>query len=101
MKILGIIPARGGSKGIKRKNLRLLNRNPLIYYQIKNAIESKFIDDVAVTSDSDEILNYASSLPVYLRKRPESLADDITTLDPVVYDALEYIESTAKKNTTL
>jgi CMP-N-acetylneuraminic acid synthetase/spore coat polysaccharide biosynthesis predicted glycosyltransferase SpsG len=97
MKILGIIPARGGSKGIKRKNLRLLNRNPLIYYQIKNAIVSKFIDDVVVTSDSDEILNYASSLPVYLRKRPESLADDITTLDPVVYDALEYIESTTKK----
>lgn len=97
MKVLGIIPARGGSKGIKRKNLRLLNRNPLIYYQIKNALQSKFIDDVLITSDSDEILNYASTLPVYLRKRPDSLADDITTLDPVIHDALKYIESTTQK----
>ncbi|MEN6552513.1 MAG: hypothetical protein ABFC34_06450 [Methanobacterium sp.] len=97
MKILGIIPARGGSKGIKRKNLRILNRKPLIYYQIKNALESKHINDIVVTSDSDEILDYASSLHVYLRKRPESLADDITTLDPVIYDALKYTELNNKK----
>lgn len=93
MKILGVIPARGGSKGIKRKNLRLLHRNPLIYYQIQNSRESKLIDDVVITSDSDEILNYASKFGVYLRKRPESLADDITTLDPVVKDAVDYVES--------
>lgn len=93
MKILGVIPARGGSKGIKRKNLRFLNRNPLIYYQILNALKSKLIDDIVITSDEDEILSYASNFPVYLRKRPNSLADDVTTLDPVIYDALKYAES--------
>lgn len=94
MKILGIIPARGGSKGIKRKNLRLLHKNPLIYYQIQNALKSKFVDDIVITSDSNEILNYGSNFPAYLRKRPKNLADDVTTLDPVIYDAVEYMEST-------
>jgi len=97
MEILGVIPARGGSKGIKRKNLRLLHRNPLIYYQIQNAQNSKLIDDVVITSDSDEILDYASNFNVHIRKRPSSLADDVTTLDPVIFDAVEYVESTTGK----
>ena len=50
MNILAIIPARGGSKGIIRKNLRLLNQKPLISYQIANAVNSQFITDVVVTS---------------------------------------------------
>lgn len=92
MKILAIIPARGGSKGIVRKNLRLLNQKPLISYQITNATSSEFITDVVVTSDSDEILNYSSNFQVHLRKRPDKLADDIITLDPVVNDATLFME---------
>ncbi|RLF83558.1 hypothetical protein DRN44_00630 [Thermococci archaeon] len=93
MEILAIIPARGGSKGIKKKNLRLLNGKPLIYYQIQNALKSKYITDVVVTSDDDEILEYASNFPVYLRKRPDELAQDDVTLDPVVYDATIHMEN--------
>lgn len=92
MNILAIIPARGGSKGIIRKNLRLLNQKPLISYQIANAVNSQFITDVVVTSDSNEILDYSSNFPVHLRKRPADLADDKTTLDPVVNDATLYME---------
>lgn len=91
-KILAVIPARGGSKGIPRKNIRLLNGKPLIYYQIKNALESKYINDIVVTSDDEDILDYASNFDVYLRKRPPELAKDDITLDPVVYDAVNYME---------
>ncbi|HEY0196746.1 MAG TPA: glycosyltransferase [Methanobacterium sp.] len=92
MNILAIIPARGGSKGIVRKNLRLLNQKPLISYQIQNALKSELITDVVVTSDSDDILNYSSNFPVYLRKRPAELAGDMVTLDPVVNDATLFME---------
>ena len=49
--VLAIIPARGGSKGIPRKNVRLMNGKPLIYYSINNAKECPYIDDVIVSSD--------------------------------------------------
>ncbi|MEF8848441.1 MAG: acylneuraminate cytidylyltransferase family protein, partial [Candidatus Thermoplasmatota archaeon] len=45
-KILAIIPARGGSKGVPRKNIRLLRGKPLIYYSIKAGLESKYVDRV-------------------------------------------------------
>ena len=53
MKTVAIIPARGGSKGIPRKNMRLLHGRPLIEYAILNALESSYIDDVVVSSDSE------------------------------------------------
>ena len=57
--ILIVIPARGGSKGIPRKNLRLLSGKPLIYYIVKTAKESKYKPSIYVSSDDDEILNTA------------------------------------------
>lgn len=98
MNILAVIPARGGSKGIVRKNLRLLNQKPLISYQIQNALKSELVTDVVVTSDSDEILSYSSNFPVYLRKRSADLAGDMVTLDPVVNDAVLFMEMETKKN---
>jgi len=97
MEILAVIPARGGSKGIPRKNIRLLNGKPLIYYQLKNALKSKYIDDIVVTSDDEDILDYASNYDVYLRKRPSELAKDDVTLDPVIYDAVNYMENMLMK----
>ncbi|MFA4646581.1 glycosyltransferase [Pyrococcus kukulkanii] len=97
MDILAVIPARGGSKGIRRKNLRLLGGKPLIYYQIQNALQSKYITDVVITSDDEDILEYASNFPVYLRKRPPELALDNITLDPVIWDATIYMENMLNK----
>lgn len=54
--VLAVIPARGGSKGIPRKNVRLMNGKPLIYYAIHNAKNCPSIDDVVVSSDDEEIL---------------------------------------------
>ena len=59
MRILAVIPARGGSKGIPRKNIRLMNGKPLIAYAIENAKMSRCVTDVFVTTDSAEIADVA------------------------------------------
>ena len=57
MKILGIIPARGGSKGIKNKNIYPINGKPLIYYSIEKLISSKIFSQLVLTTDSEKIIN--------------------------------------------
>lgn len=90
-KILVIIPARGGSVGIPRKNLRSLNGKPLISYSIQNALKSKYNLDIYVSSDDDEILYISQKLGAQIHKRDASIADGATTLDPVIYDAYKKI----------
>lgn len=92
MKILAVIPARAGSKGIPNKNIRLVNNKPLIYYSIKNAIDSEYITDVIVTTDSPEIEVIAKQMGVKYKHRREELCADSVTLDSVIYDAIEGIE---------
>lgn len=92
MKILAVIPARGGSKGIPRKNMRLIGGKPLISYSIENALKSSHITDVVVTTDSDEILDYACTYSIDTIRRSGHLAEDSVTLDPVVFNAVEIIE---------
>ena len=98
MEILIIIPARGGSRGIPRKNLRSLNNKPLIYYSINTAINSKFKPDVYVSSDDDEILMFAKRFGSKIYKRNKTLADDKTTLEPVIYDAFVNISKENNKD---
>ncbi len=96
--ILIIIPARGGSKGIPRKNLRILNGYPLIHYAIQTALKSKFSPDVYVSSDDDEILTIAKKFGSSVHNRKKSLADSKTTLDPVIIDAYHEIIKKTRKN---
>ena len=88
MKILAVIPARAGSKGIPNKNIRIINGRPLIYYSIKNAISSKYITDVIVTTDSEEIKLIAKQMKVNYKDRDPELCTDNITLDSVIYDAI-------------
>ena len=82
MNFVGVIPARGGSKGIKMKNLISFNGKPLIYWTIRHAKISKLLDDFFVSSDNEEILNYAISQGVKVHYRNSKLSsDDSTTLD--------------------
>ena len=97
MNILIVIPARGGSKGIPRKNLRLLNGKPLIYYSIKTALSSTYTPDVYVSSEDDEILNTAQKFGAKPYKRDITIADDKTTLDPVIYDCYKYAQEIENK----
>ena len=89
--VLIIIPARGGSKGIPRKNLRTLSSKPLIYYSINTALSSRFIPDVFVSSEDEEILMIAKRFGARTHQRPVEFAKDTTTLDPVIIEAFQKI----------
>ena len=94
-KILVVIPARGGSKGIPRKNIRLLNHKPLIAYPINIAKSSKYVDDIVVTTDDSEIALLSEKFGASVIRRSEELAGDDVPLDPVVYDAMVQKEKLA------
>ncbi|QXE00951.1 cytidylyltransferase domain-containing protein [Terribacillus sp. DMT04] len=89
-KVLGIIPARGGSKGIKKKNIKLLNGKPLITWTIESARRSAFLDKVIVSSDDEEIMDISKKFGAEVPfKRPTNLAqDDTPGIDPILH-ALE------------
>ena len=97
MEILAVIPARGGSKGIPRKNVRLIAGKPLIYYAIHNAQQCGLITDVAVSSDDEEILTIAENYHAVALSRSSALAQDAVTLDPVIFDAVEQMEKRKNK----
>lgn len=93
VKILGIIPARGGSKGIPGKNIRLLNGNPLLYYTVKTARISGKVDRLILTTDSLEIADVGRSLGVEVPfLRPPELAQDDTPMLPVIRHTLGFVE---------
>ena len=92
MKVLAVIPARGGSKGIPRKNVRLMHHKPLIYYAIHNAQLCDAITDIAVSTDDEEIAGIALLYGAEVVERGEALSSDAVTLDPVVYDAVLQME---------
>ena len=83
-KVAILIPARGGSKGIKNKNLKIFNKKPLIYWSIKQALDSKFSSDIYVTSDSTNILNYAKKFNIKTISRPKHLAKDGSSTEDAI-----------------
>lgn len=89
MKILAVIPARAGSKGIPNKNVRIVCDKPLIAYSIENAIKSKMISDIIITSDSSEIELIAKYYNVKFLRREGKLCKDDVTLDAVIYNAVK------------
>jgi len=93
-KIIGIIPVRGGSKSVPRKNIKLLAGKPLLYYILKSALGSKYLTKVVVSSEDDEILSVAEKIvgKDILIKRPKSLAKDKTPDVPVIRHAVKKIE---------
>lgn len=95
--ILAIIPARGGSKGIPRKNVLLLSGQPLISYAIQNAKSSGFQMDVAVSTDNQEITNVSNQFGAEVIRRNKKLASDEVTLDPVIFDAVQQMEGKTGK----
>lgn len=91
-KFHAIILARGGSKGIKNKNLILINKKPLIYWSIKAAILAKQIDDVWVSSDSKKILEIAKKFGAKTIKRPKYLSNDTSSSEEGWLHAIQQIK---------
>lgn len=89
---LAIIPARGGSKRVPRKNVLELCGKPLIAYSIEAGIESKFIDKVLVSSDDDEILEISEKFGVNTIKRPKELSSDTATTFDTIKHAIDNFE---------
>ncbi|XQY91546.1 cytidylyltransferase domain-containing protein [Metabacillus sp. HB246100] len=93
MSIVAIIPARGGSKGLPKKNIKILAGKPLIAHTIDVAIKCKYIDRVLVSTDDIEIANiskaYGAEVPFL---RPENLATDEATTIDVLRHAIEFLE---------
>jgi len=91
MKILGIIPARGGSKSIPQKNIKKLFNKPLIAWSIESALKSK-LDRVIVTTDNKHIAKiakkYGADVPFL---RPKKLATDTIGIEPVLLHALDWL----------
>jgi len=93
-KILGIIPARGGSKGIPGKNIRMLGGKPLIYYAAQAAKESGLVNRLILTTDSAEIAEVGRKLGIETPFiRPAHLAQDNTPMFPVIEHALQFVEN--------
>lgn len=89
MSTLAIIPARGGSKGLPRKNARLLAGRPLLLHTIEHALAAATVDRVIVSTDDGELANMADSAGVQVVWRPAALAADDTPTLPVLTHALE------------
>lgn len=101
-KVLALIPARGGSKGIKDKNIIDLCGKPLLAYTIEEAKKSKYIDDIILTTDSEKIAEvgklYGAEVPFI---RPAQYATDLSkTIDAVIH-AVEFLKSTNRYYDTL
>ncbi|AWW73146.1 CMP-N-acetylneuraminic acid synthetase [Erythrobacter sp. KY5] len=94
MKVLAIIPARGGSKGLPGKNLRILAGKPLIVWSIQHAVNSEAITDVVVSTDSPEIAAVARGCGAEVPfLRPAHLATDTAPTEPVMLHALCAMEN--------
>ena len=93
MNILGITLARGGSKGVKKKNIRLLHNKPLIQYTIDETLKSEYIDRYIVSTDDNQIAEVSKELGAEVPfLRPKKFAKDFTSTEDTLKNALLSIE---------
>lgn len=92
MRVLAVIPARGGSKGIKKKNIRLVNGKPLISYTIEKAQESHLITDLIVSTDDKDIIDVTKKHNCDFKPRSKENASDESTMESVLFEVLESLK---------
>ena len=90
MNVICIIPARGGSKGVPKKNIKKINGKPLLGYVIESALKSKIFSHVVVSTEDNEIAKIAKKFGADVPfKRPKSLASDYAPMDKVLLHAVK------------
>lgn len=87
-KVVALIPARAGSKGIPHKNLRLFNGKPLVHHTLSAALNCDLIDEIILSSDSEDILNIGRQMGIKTHLRSRLAADDDSTASQVILDLL-------------
>lgn len=93
MKVLGIIPARGGSKGLPGKNIKILSGKPLLAYTVESAFKANHLSEVILSTDDPEIAKVGVSLGLEVPfLRPADLAKDQSPTLPVIQHALNYFK---------
>jgi len=103
MKVVSLIPARGGSKGIPRKNIKNLNGKPLISYVINSSLMSKYVEETYVSTEDEEIARISEKFGARIIKRPSNLATDKTSSEEVLihfanevdFDILVFLQCTS------
>jgi len=93
MKVLSIIPARGGSKGIPGKNIKKINGKPLLYYTINASLKSKFISKTIVSTDDVKIEKIAKKNGAEIIIRPKKLANDSAQIEPTIEHVLKELRN--------
>jgi len=94
MKVLGLIPARGGSKGVPGKNIKMLAGKPLLAYTAEPALQSKLLSKVLLSTDDENIAETGKKLGLYVPFiRPSALAEDSTPTLPVIQHAINFLNS--------
>jgi len=86
-----LIPARGGSKKVDKKNLRVINGKPLLFYTINEALKFTNKENIFLSSDSQEILNYGDSFNIKLIERPSEISQDNSTSSDVILHFIEHL----------
>lgn len=93
-RVIAVVPARLGSKGLPGKNMRMLGGRPMSAWTIEAALSSSLVDEVVVTSDDDEVLELATSMGVSsVRRRAPALALDTTPMTAVIDDVIKALAS--------
>ena len=93
MRILCVVPARGGSKGVPRKNLRDVAGKPLLAWTVEQALAARHPFDVVVSTEDDEVAEAARAAGARVLARPADLALDTTPTEPVVRHVLEAVRA--------
>ncbi len=101
-KIAALITARGGSKGIPKKNIIKLCGKPLIHWTVESAMKSIYIDKIFLSTDSDEIINSVKKFPVEVPfKRPKNLSTDKATSTKVILHFINWMKKNNNEFDTL
>jgi len=96
-KYLVLIPARGGSKGVPKKNIYPINGRPMIYYTLDVLMQIEFLTEICVSTEDEEIKRIVEAYPdelgkIYIIDRPSKLAEDTTSTEDVAFHAINYMK---------
>ncbi|GAL37535.1 N-acetylneuraminate cytidylyltransferase [Vibrio maritimus] len=90
--VVAIIPARGGSKGVPKKNIKAINGKPLIAYSIEHALSTKTVNRVIVSTDCDEIAQVSLEYGAEVIKRPEDISGDFASSEDALIHSINELE---------